>query len=195
MKLLSLLFLLFSFAAYGSATRTVVADTIKTTGGNTITIPASNGIMALTSGGGSVGITTAYSGFSPVGFGTIVTPQVFYTHTGDLLHMHGTFICGSPGGSTVQIPLPASLTVDTTKISTSGIYPNMQVVGHIWVAGNHDTWADPTNTAAIFFDGSDTSNLYISVSSNSSGHIKAAGNAFAGVACIAEFVVDGLPVQ
>lgn len=66
---------------------------------------------------------TPWLSYTPTtnGFGTITSAAFFYRRVGDTIDMKGTFIAGTTTAAAGNISFPPSLTLDTTKITNTGV--------------------------------------------------------------------------
>lgn len=105
------------------------------------------------------------------GFGTPTNQFYFLRREGDSAFFKGTFKAGTVAGTTASIAL-SGLTIDSSKLPTT---TNKTKVGHWNVLY---TSAGPTISAdyAIFYDGSDTTNLYFGYRVGSNQYVKDTGS-------------------
>jgi hypothetical protein len=117
------------------------------------------------------------SGITYSGFGTTTLSTVFGVREGSYLVVDGKFLTGTVAASTASINLPSGLTVDSTRLGTSG--PSI-IVGQFDVA---ETGGAPVNIAGngyrfhVLWDTSDNTRLFIAQTSNTNNWNKALGNA------------------
>lgn len=129
---------------------------------NTISLSGSGPIISDWSSGLS---------FSPsAGYGTVVGLTSFSRRIGDSLEVNVTFVTGTVASSTASIGLPTGYKIDSTKLSA---LTTAQVIGAGYTARASSTAIYASNTAVIvFWDGSDTSNVYVTGTTNSNSLIK-----------------------
>lgn len=137
---------------------------------------ATAGAATLTLDGFYVGPQTAPSGavitdvvsYIPTytGFGTVSNSQTFYKRIGDTLKVWGSWTSGTVTSVSAQISLPAGLSIDYTKISTSA---NGQRVGTMLRLSGTSAWASTSSGPyAVIVDGSTTGSVFLSLAPASS---------------------------
>lgn len=91
------------------------------------------------------------------GFGTVTASVIKTKRIGDTLECTGSFTSGTTAASTASLGLP--ITIDTSKIQTGSA---VQKVGY-WtqVTNTLQNLNTATITGDLFFDGSDTTNIYL----------------------------------
>lgn len=111
--------------------------------------------------------STNYSFTPSAGFGTTTGAQYLTRRVGDSLEYKITFSSGTVAASTASLAMPSGLIINSAKLpSPSGLSAELGI----------GTWGDPSPNGlfvagigfATFFDGSDTSNIYIGYQSTSS---------------------------
>lgn len=111
------------------------------------------------------------------GFGTVsaANMKAFCRRVGDSKEAQGTFLVGTAAASTASIILDTG-TIDTAKIGTVA---SVNVVGHWWdhQTGASRLYGSQDKGGPIFYDGSDTNDLFIATASASNAITKINGNA------------------
>lgn len=108
--------------------------------------------------------------FTPsASFGTVTGSQVFSRRVGDSLEVRGYWVNGTVTASAAQLVLPASHTVDYTKIATGGAF---SIVGQ-WNAqtssGSPDVYYTSGHAGSIFVDsGAGSDRVLFSVQASNS---------------------------
>lgn len=70
--------------------------------------------------GAAVSDAIQYDATFSAGFGTITNKQIFYKRIGDMALIFGSFTVGTTSATAATIDLPSGLTIDQTKVITSG---------------------------------------------------------------------------
>lgn len=99
------------------------------------------------------------SNFSPVGFGTVTNKKIIGNRVGKYLHIQGAFTAGTPSGVTAKLSL-SGISIDPEFLPSVAT----QAVGEIERVGS-----SAVSDLAIFYDGADTTAIYITDNSASSG--------------------------
>jgi hypothetical protein len=106
-------------------------------------------------------------------FGTVSGSNIFSRRVGDTYEVMGEITAGTSTSGTASIALPSGLVIDSAKLSAN----------HSTILGQHNgtnSAASNINTgnklAYVFYDGSDTANLYFAQASGSSVLTKGTGN-------------------
>lgn len=113
-----------------------------------------------------------------VGAGTPTNIDFKYRRNGNMLQVQGAFTIGTSSG-TASIPLPTGLVIDTGNISK--ISGGGAMVGQVMAqtsSGSAQNYFTNAYTAFLFYDGSDTSNIYASLNTQSAGFVKAGWTTF-----------------
>lgn len=109
------------------------------------------------------------------GLGTLSTPFAMFKRLGDTMFFRASFLAGTVAASTAKITIPQSLTIDVRKLNSMA---NGTMVG-IYTGGDgtaRSYFANGVSGGFIFFDGSDTANVYISRQSGVSANTFAKEN-------------------
>lgn len=93
------------------------------------------------------------------GFGTVSQADYRYSQTGSRMQFHLYFKTGTVAASTASIAMPSGKAIDSTGYSST---TNVHVVG-IWrqIATGANGNIGGSGSGPLFYDGSDTSNLYL----------------------------------
>jgi len=127
----------------------------------------------------AVGSTTLYIPDFGAGLGTPTNVVVTYQQSGDKMIIEGSLNAGTISGSTVSISLPPGTTVDSTKVGAG----SRGSVGKYWASTASATFVESSgNSGALFFDGTDTANLYFGNKSSADGSsfVKTSGTGILG---------------
>lgn len=112
------------------------------------------------------------------GFGTPTSSSIFSRVVGDTLEVQGSFLSGTVSATTASIALPSGYVIDSTKLNT---LTNGSIVGICLggVSGTNTFGAITSSgvTDTIFYDGTDTANLYFTDLSGSNQFTKVTGSA------------------
>lgn len=98
------------------------------------------------------------------GFGTVSANAYYMQRVGNVAKFRGTFKAGTLTAATAVIALPSGMVIDSSKFASTS---NVQRVGHLSLMY---AAAGPTINAeaALFYDGSDTANVYVGYRSGGS---------------------------
>lgn len=110
-------------------------------------------------------------------FGTTTNSKFLQRRVGDTAIFRGEFRAGTTAASTASILLPSGLVIDSTKLTTE---TNAQIVGvaNLIVAGGATEIYSTNSGLVLFYDGSDTSRVYVSSQAASNQLAKENGTAF-----------------
>lgn len=114
------------------------------------------------------------SSFTPGGFGTTTLQSIWTRREGDSLHVRGYWKNGTVAASTAKISLPSGYTINSSKFAST---TSAQQVGYLnqirtGASGSNQIWQ-------LFYDGSDTSAVYIAYQSASDVFTKVNGSSLA----------------
>lgn len=101
------------------------------------------------------------------GFGTVTNSFYRQRRVGDSVHVRGSFRSGTTAGSVAYFDMPTGLVIDSTKLTAQ---VSAQGVGtaNLVVAAGGGTEVYSTNAGLVlFYDGSDTSKVFISTQTES----------------------------
>jgi hypothetical protein len=101
------------------------------------------------------------------GFGTVTAASYWRMRVGDSLRIRGSFNTGTVAASTGSIGLGNSLAMDSAKMAAV-----TQQVGDYGGGFSAATNFTSNNAGKIFYDGTDTANVYIAIGASSSGYTK-----------------------
>lgn len=117
------------------------------------------------------------SNFAPQNFGTVTNQSIWRKRIGDTMYVRGKFEAGTVVGADASIRMPSGYTIDTAKFAATA----NQMVG--WAARVFNA-AGPTNIATngsghviLFFDGSDTDDIFFANEAGSDVFVKGDGSA------------------
>lgn len=111
--------------------------------------------------------------FTAAFLGTLTNNNVFKKRVGDYLWVKATFTTGTHTGASAAFILGESLTIDTTKMSTS---TNLEVVGDLWVQQSASTGIQSgVGPFVLFYDGSTNNKIWIATASASNQFTKLLG--------------------
>jgi len=167
---------------------TVVNGTQLGSSGETVVVAMIRApISGWSSGGGtspilslSDWITNSSAALTPsAGFGTTTNAFYEYRRVGDTAHFWGFFIMGTVAASTASLALPAGMKIDASKLSSNskGQYlgfsrgMSSSAALNIFNASSGNGFSNN-----IFYDGSDTSNVYVAWQTDSTGYVKSNGS-------------------
>lgn len=102
------------------------------------------------------------------GLGTGGTTTLKYRQIGDSIEIQGTATAGASSSGTVSIPMPGGMLIDGSKIPAG----TQAAVGMFDAVGSSGNIFSTGFSAFVFYDGSDTSNLYLN-NTSSGGYAKA----------------------
>lgn len=95
------------------------------------------------------------------GFGTVTNNAAYWRRVGDTVEVIAAVTCGTPSATAISITLPVG-SIDTSKLQTAS---NGQICGEAVGIPSTSTALYSGNAADfVFFDGSDTTHLYVAVS-------------------------------
>lgn len=125
--------------------------------------------------GGVSTIVTNWSNsltFAPcAGFGTTTLYDVRWRRVGDSMQIMGSFKAGTTSAIVATISMPVGYTIDGSKLTG-----NQLAKQGIWVAGGNSGGAAYVANAIgpAFYDGSDTSNIYLAYRAQGGGYMEKA---------------------
>lgn len=105
------------------------------------------------------------------GFGTSTLGSYWYVRVGDTMRVKGYFKAGTVAASTAYITLPSGYAVASGKMTST---TSVQAVGQ-WHQINSGAAGD-AGSYPMFYDGSDTTNLYFAFQGGSNVLVKATGS-------------------
>lgn len=114
---------------------------------------------------------------NPAAFGTITNSAIFSRRIGDTLEVNGSFIAGTVSTGNASFALPSGYVIDPTKLNalTNGTFLGSSF-GAVSGANPFGVVTSSGITNAVFYDGSDTSNVYITDNSSSFQFTKSTGS-------------------
>lgn len=105
-------------------------------------------------------------------FGTLANQVSEYRIEGDSIRVRITTTVGTLSGSTASCTLP--LTIDSAKMPANS---SGTAIGTFWCSGGAtNPWSAVNSFGPIFYDGSDTANVYFANQQTTTGLLKANGN-------------------
>lgn len=112
---------------------------------------------------------------TPNNFGTVSNASCFGRRVGDSLIVRGQFRAGTTAAAIASISLPAGYVIDSAKFSALG---NQKVGWFLFVAsaGGSTAIISAGFIGVIFYDGSDTAKLYLTVGTGSNVYGKTNAN-------------------
>lgn len=116
------------------------------------------------------------SNWSTNGFGTLVVKKFFQRRSGDTLFVRGIITAGTTAASTASISLPSGMALDSAKLPA---FVTRLGTGEQIVSGAGGTLST-SNRFVLFYDGSDTSKIYITYAGGSSVYTKQNGSTLLG---------------
>lgn len=127
------------------------------TNGESLTFQSDNANWIITNHTTNTAWSGTFAVTAAAGFGVVTASSIKTRRVGDTMACMGSFTAGTAAASTASLGLP--IAIDTTKIQTGSA---IQKVGY---------WTQVTNTSQslstasicgdLFFDGSDTANIYL----------------------------------
>ena len=115
---------------------------------------------------------TENSNWSTNNFGTLVVKKFFQRRSGDTLFVKGFITAGTTAASTASISLPSGMALDSAKLPA--FVTRLGTAEQI-VSGAGGTLST-SNRFVLFYDGSDTSKIYITYAGGSSVYTKQNGS-------------------
>lgn len=104
--------------------------------------------------------------FTPSASFTATNTNFWYRRVGDSMHVRANWDETSPTASTAFLTLPTGYTINSSKFSNQ---TNLQAVGNWWLNRSIVTpYGNSSFLGNMFYDGSDTSNLYFAFTGSSS---------------------------
>lgn len=116
--------------------------------------------------------STLYTFTPSAAFGTTTSADWRSRRVGDHIEVEGYFISGTLAASIPFLSLPASLTIDTTKLRSTS---QATSVGSYWcstVSGTPAGYATNGDMGAIFYDGSTNNQIYLTGAGSTSAFTK-----------------------
>lgn len=154
-------------AGGGSGGLTKVTGSSLTANGIEQSIQAIVPISGWSSGGGTSPILSL-SDWSPItitpsaGFGTVSNNSWYYKRVGDSIHLQGFFTTGTVSAAVGSLALPDGIRIDSAKMGS-----NHRSIGVSYELFSTGSFLNTNVSPVIFYDGSDTANLYMAGSSGS----------------------------
>lgn len=110
--------------------------------------------------------------YAPQAFGTVTNQAIYEKRIGDTLYVRGKFEAGTVAGATASIRLPSNRTIDTTKFSNTANQFVGWAIRVFTAAGPTAHTTNASGQVVLFFDGSDTDDLFFSQGAGSDIFVK-----------------------
>lgn len=106
------------------------------------------------------------------GFGTTTLGSFQYRRVADTLHVKGYFKNGTVAASVGSIPMPTGLTIDSTKATSTASVLRVGTYQRVPAGATISASTSGSFSGPLFYDGSDTSNIYFAYQSGTNALIK-----------------------
>jgi hypothetical protein len=119
------------------------------------------------------------SGFTPASaaFGTVTLKSIQWRRNGDTIYVRGYWKNGTATGTTASLSFPSGIAMDSTKMTSTSQVLSLGTYISVRTAGSNANIYNAPLAGSIFYDGSDTANVYFAIGSISNVLTKGGGTA------------------
>lgn len=159
----------FQTTAASTQYRIVIYNANATTGAITMYFDDFSVGPQITAAGPAMSDFQAVTLTPSAGFGSISNASYFIAYSGDRAFIRGRFTATTPAASTLSIPLPSGVRIDGNKLAS-------RCLGTWKAITSSGVSTDFPTVLPIFYDGSDTANIYFTNTGVSGGYQKRNGS-------------------